>query len=277
MDKELHELVRAVAVTARRGLLVAVAVVAGCEAGHVAAAVESSAPADLAGGSGAPARSIAELVAEDELVRDDGSPAAEATSRVPRAALAASTRWARPQTPRRTATAAPTTIPGTTRCAQTHDGIPAYGYQSCASPGGGDVYSDRNGVNTSRTPRTAWKRTEGGFGYQCLELATRYFYARHNIDPIWGVQTASQMCATHPGRVSVVSLPKPGDLMVFIPGTPARGKQPARLSKCGIADAGHVAVVDQVPGNGSISVVQQNPAKKLSWPGSCALCYLRAR
>lgn len=138
------------------------------------------------------------------------------------------------------------------------DGIPAYAY--C---GNFDVYSN-NGVDTRSYGGAGWVKTEGGYGYQCFELAARYMHFKWGVDATWGVVYASQMCDTHPAGVSVTTTPIHGDLAVFAGGS------------CGVAaPAGHVAVVDSV-GASTFTAVQQNVAAELTWSKSCVSCFLHA-
>jgi hypothetical protein len=140
----------------------------------------------------------------------------------------------------------------------TLDGFPAYAY--C---GNFDVYTN-NGVDTRSTAAAGWTKTEGGYGYQCVEWAVRYFYFKWGVSRTWFVGYAKDMCGTHPSDVSSTSAPIHGDIAVFTPG-------------CAGADAtaGHVAVIDTVAST-TIGVVQQNPAGRMNWPKSCVACYLHA-
>lgn len=151
-----------------------------------------------------------------------------------------------------------TSICGDAPAVSTFDGYPAFKY--C---GNFDVYSN-DGKNTSSTPQAGWVKTEGGYGYQCVELAVRYFHFRWGISTGWGVMGAKDMCGTHPSGVSQTSNPVAGDLMVF------------GASSCGADPTfGHVGVVDSVSGT-TISLVQQNTASKYNYKQSCASCFLHA-
>lgn len=143
--------------------------------------------------------------------------------------------------------------------AATLDGFPAYPY--C---GNTNVWTD-NGIDTQASSGgSTWTQTEGGYGYQCVEWAVRYFYFKWAVDRGWFVGYAKDMCGTYPANVSKVASPVHGDLAIFTPG-------------CGGADAtaGHVAAIDTVSAS-SISVVQENPAGTYTWPKSCVMCYLHA-
>jgi CHAP domain len=151
------------------------------------------------------------------------------------------------------------TVEGTT-----FDGIPAYGCGNTAC-GSFNVYTD-NGINTSETDPGGWFRTEGGSGYQCVELAVRYEWAKFKVSG-WSIGTAQQMCGTHPSSMVTTTNPVPGDLMVFGPN--------ACPPNSGIGSAGHVAVVDSVAG-GTIHTTQENIAANYAWARSCASCFLHA-
>src|SRR6185312_1352422 len=134
------------------------------------------------------------------------------------------------------------------------DGFPAYPY--C---GNFNVYTD-DGIHTQSTAASGWTQTEGGYGYQCVEFAVRYFYFKWNVSHGWFVGYATDMCGTHPSDVSVTSSPVHGDLAVIKPG-------------CGGADAtaGHVFAIDSMSGT-TIAAIQQNPAGAYNWPTSCVQC-----
>jgi len=143
----------------------------------------------------------------------------------------------------------------------TIDGIPAYPF--C---GDFNVWSN-NGFDTNSTSGGAgWVRTETSAGYQCTELALRYFRFKFGVTTFWpGISYAYQMCAMHPAGMSVSPTPVHGDLMVFAPGS------------CGAdATSGHVAVVNTV-GATTLVVVQQNaPTSTATYNTSCASCFLHA-
>src|SRR5262249_26692520 len=116
----------------------------------------------------------------------------------------------------------------------------------------------------STTGGNGWVQTEGGYGYQCVEWAVRYFYFKWNVPHGWFVGYAKDMCTTYPSGVTKTSSPVHGDLAVFTPGA------------CGAdATAGHVAAIDSV-GASTISVVQENPAGTYTWKKSCVMCFLHA-
>jgi surface antigen len=142
------------------------------------------------------------------------------------------------------------------------DGIPSYA--QCAASESAAIYSN-NGVDTSTTQVSPdWQRTQWSGGYQCTELANRYFRFR------WGVKwvpngNAGAWCDTQPpANVGVVQTMAPvhGDLMVLAPGS------------CGAAQGtGHVTVVDEV-NDTKLVVVEQNGARRGTYNLSCAKCFL---
>jgi surface antigen len=142
------------------------------------------------------------------------------------------------------------------------DGIPAYA--QCAGSMTTAIYSD-DGINTSTTKvGPEWVRTQYSGGYQCTELAHRYFYFRWDID--WVPRgNAGSWCDTQPpADIGIVQTMEPvhGDAMVLAPGS------------CGAsASTGHVTVVDVVNGD-SLSVVEQNGARRGTYKKSCAKCFL---
>jgi len=140
----------------------------------------------------------------------------------------------------------------------TLDGLPVYEY--C---GDFDVWTD-NGVDTRSTGGAGWTQTEGGYGYQCVEWAVRYFYFKWNVPHGWFVAYAKDMCSSYPAGVSKTNAPVHGDLAVFTPGA------------CGAdATAGHVAAIESVAAS-TITVVQEHPAGTVTWNKSCVMCYLHA-
>src|SRR5262249_28731185 len=149
-----------------------------------------------------------------------------------------------------------TSICGDPPGASTFDGYPAYKW--C---GDFDVYSD-DGKNTSKTAQAGWLKTEGGYGYQCVEFARRYFYFRWKVGSGWFIAGAKDMCSTYPSGVTKTSSPQIGDLMVMGAGS------------CG-ADGtfGHVGVINADKGS-YWQLAQENPAGLFNWGKSCALCYL---
>ena len=144
------------------------------------------------------------------------------------------------------------------------DGIPAYA--QCSQVAQGPIYSN-NGVDTSDSPLGPdWVQTQFDGGYQCTELAHRYLLFHFQVS--WLPRgNAGNWCDSAPPAASGVvqsDTPVHGDLMVFAPGS------------CG-ADAtyGHVAVVDVVDGaTQRLTVVEQNMARRGTYPASCARCFL---
>jgi surface antigen len=141
------------------------------------------------------------------------------------------------------------------------DGIPAYA--QCAASMTTAVYSN-NGTDTSTTSGGAgWIRTQGSGGYQCTELAHRYLYFKWNIASVPNGNAGVWCDAALPSGLVKSTAPVHGDLIVFAPGS------------CGAdATTGHVAVVDVINADTSLSAVQQNGASRSKYMMSCAACFL---
>lgn len=151
----------------------------------------------------------------------------------------------------------------------TWNGVTAYQYgNDCSSvyaTSGTDAHYGPPGVFTDSC------------GFQCVELAVRYFYFKAGITGSWsGVGQATDMCGTHPSGVAQTSSPQVGDLMVF----------QANNAAAGTGSAGHVAVITKINGDGTIGTFNQRFAEDANgfmstafWntaPASAALCYLHA-
>jgi surface antigen len=143
------------------------------------------------------------------------------------------------------------------------DGIPAYA--QCAGIEDGAIWSS-NGIDTASSSQGAgWMRTQNNGGYQCTELARRYFMFHWGIDYQHG--NAGEWCdGTLPSTLTLSTSPTHGDLMVFAPGS------------CGAdATTGHIAVVDTVDMAGAkVTIVEQNQASRRSTQQSCAKCFIHA-
>ena len=142
------------------------------------------------------------------------------------------------------------------------DGIPAYA--QCAGSMSAAIYSN-DGINTSTTKMGAdWVRTQYSGGYQCTELAHRYLYFRWDIDWVPRGNAGSWCDAPPPADIGIVQTMEPvhGDVMVLAPGS------------CGASSStGHATVVDVVNGE-SLSVVEQNGARRGTYKKTCAKCFL---
>ena len=125
------------------------------------------------------------------------------------------------------------------------------------------VYSN-NGTDTSTTSGGAgWVRTQSSGGYQCTELAHRYLYFKWNVTSVPNGNAGVWCDGALPSGVVKATTPVHGDLVVFAPGS------------CGAdATTGHVAVIDVVNADTSLSVVQQNVASRSKYMASCAACFL---
>lgn len=141
------------------------------------------------------------------------------------------------------------------------DGIPAY--NQCDGASGGPIYSN-NGVDTAiASAGTGWVRTQMNGGYQCTELAHRYLYFRWNIKTVPNGNAGVWCDGTLPAGLGKSTTPVHGDLIVFAPGS------------CGAdTTTGHVAVVDVVNSNNTVTFVEQNRAGRRSCAVTTAACFL---
>jgi hypothetical protein len=118
--------------------------------------------------------------------------------------------------------------------------------------------------------RRAGAITTDSCGFQCVELAVRYFHYRKGIPASrWVVSQATDMCNRRVPGVTRRSNPMAGDLVVLR----------ANDRAVGTGAAGHVAVVTGVRGN-TISTFNQNWAHDATAFGSVSrsdvLCFLHA-
>ncbi len=143
------------------------------------------------------------------------------------------------------------------------DGIPAY--QQCTDSTSSAIYSN-NGVDTATSSGgTGWVRTQGSGGYQCTELAHRYLYFRWNVTSVPNGNAGVWCDGTIPNGLVKTTVPVHGDIIVFAPGS------------CGAdSTTGHVAVVDVVGSNGTVTFVEQNRANRRSCAINTAACFLHA-
>lgn len=144
---------------------------------------------------------------------------------------------------------------------------------SCGSapPCGTEMASiDGIAAYSNGSSQCTWNSCAGwlptGYGYQCVELAQRYFHQRWGIQTVWPVNFAAQMCKSHPAGTTVHYggyAPVHGDLIVY-PGTSTNS-------------AGHVAVIDWVQGT-QIGVVEENSSGDGTRDDdtSRALCFVHA-
>jgi surface antigen len=143
------------------------------------------------------------------------------------------------------------------------DGIPAYA--QCTASQTSAIYSD-DGIDTATTSAgTTWFRTQGSDGYQCTELAHRYLHFKFGVAQVPNGNAGVWCGATIPAGLEIATTPVHGDLIVFAPGS------------CGAdATTGHVAVIDIVNTDASLTVVQQNSAGRSKYAHSCAACFIHA-
>jgi hypothetical protein len=144
------------------------------------------------------------------------------------------------------------------------DGFPAYA--QCPGFENSAIYSN-NGIDTATSAQSSdWVRTQFNGGYQCTELAKRYWVFKWNVT--WEPRgNAGFWCdETPPASSGVIQTQTPvhGDIMVLPPGSCGAG-----------ADTGHVAVVDTFDAASSrVTVVQQNRASRGQYNLSCGKCFL---
>jgi len=143
------------------------------------------------------------------------------------------------------------------------DGIPAY--NQCTDSTSSPIYSN-NGVDTATGSGGAdWVRTQGSGGYQCTELAHRYLYFKWNVQSVPSGNAGVWCDGTIPNGLVKTTTPVHGDVIVFAPGS------------CNAsAEYGHVAVVDVVNANSTVTFVEQNNAGRRSCAISTAACFLHA-
>ena len=143
------------------------------------------------------------------------------------------------------------------------DGLPAY--SQCTASSSSSIYSN-NGIDTSTTSGgTGWVRTQGSGGYQCTEWAHRYLYFKWNVPSVPNGNAGTWCDGTIPSGLVKSTTPLHGDVIVFAPGS------------CGAdATTGHVAVVDVVNADATVTFVEQNSAGRRKCANSTAACFLHA-
>jgi surface antigen len=143
------------------------------------------------------------------------------------------------------------------------DGIPAY--QQCTDSTNADIYSN-NGVDTAASSGgSGWTRTQFGGGYQCTELAHRYLSFKWAVKSVPNGNAGVWCDGSIPSGLEKTTTPVHGDLIVFAPGS------------CGADQTtGHVAVVDVVNTNTTVTFVEQNRAGRRSCASNTAACFLHA-
>ena len=143
------------------------------------------------------------------------------------------------------------------------DGIPAYA--QCSATTSSAIYSN-NGVDTATASGgTDWVRTQSSGGYQCTELAHRYLTFKWNVKSVPTGNAGTWCDGTIPTGLVKAATPMHGDLIVFAPGS------------CGAdATTGHVAVVDVVNTDSTVTFVEQNSPGRRSCANTKAACFLHA-
>jgi surface antigen len=141
------------------------------------------------------------------------------------------------------------------------DGIPAY--NQCTDSTSSPIYSN-NGVDTATGSGGAdWVRTQGSGGYQCTELAHRYLHFKWNVKSVPNGNAGVWCDGNIPSGLVKTTTPVHGDVIVFAPGS------------CGADQTtGHVAVVDVVNANGTVTFIEQNRAGRRSCATNTAACFL---
>ncbi|HJV61882.1 MAG TPA: CHAP domain-containing protein [Albitalea sp.] len=148
-------------------------------------------------------------------------------------------------------------------------GYPVFNKNHCY---GNPIFSTTGRDTYTSNPYGNRVMTNSGFGYQCFELAERYFLFKYN-KRIRG-EAAADMCGNAlPSGVKRLfpgsGMPVPGDLFVF-----GRGS-------CGASPQwGHIAVITKVWNSGSVQIAQQNMRSEkytiANVKSSCACAYLHA-
>jgi MYXO-CTERM domain-containing protein len=141
------------------------------------------------------------------------------------------------------------------------DGIPAY--QQCTGSTSSAIYSN-DGVDTATASAGSdWVRTQASGGYQCTELAHRYLTFKWGINKVPNGNAGAWCDGTLPSGLEKTTTPVHGDVIVFAPGS------------CGAdATTGHVAVIDVVNTNATVTFIEQNRANRRSCAISTAACFL---
>jgi hypothetical protein len=112
------------------------------------------------------------------------------------------------------------------------------------SSGCGNVCARSNTDATFCTVDSAGVVTDGGWGFQCTELASRYFHFRWG-QTLGSYEYAYDLCTNAPSEVTRPSTPVVGDLMVFD-------------NAFNGGNGGHVAVVTGLNSNGTVNVIEEN-------------------
>jgi hypothetical protein len=143
------------------------------------------------------------------------------------------------------------------------DGFPAYA--QCMASNTSAIYSN-DGIATATTSGgTGWIRTQGSGGYQCTELAHRYLYFKWNVASVPNGNAGVWCDGTIPNGLMKATTPVHGDLIILAPGS------------CGSDTVtGHVAVIDVVNADATVTAVQQNSASRSKYKLTCAACFLHA-
>jgi surface antigen len=143
------------------------------------------------------------------------------------------------------------------------DGLPAYA--QCDASRSSAIYSNNGTDTATASGGTDWVRTQGSGGYQCTEWAHRYLRFKWNVANVPNGNAGTWCDSTTPAGLVKTTTPVHGDVIVFAPGS------------CGAdTTTGHVAVVDVVGSNATVTFVEQNGANRRSCAISTAACFLHA-
>jgi surface antigen len=108
-------------------------------------------------------------------------------------------------------------------------------------------------------------RTQSSGGYQCTELAHRYLTFKWSVKSVPNGNAGTWCDGTIPTGLVKATTPMHGDLIVFAPGS------------CGAdATTGHVAVIDVVNTDSTVTFVEQNSPGRRSCANTTAACFLHA-
>jgi lysozyme len=166
-------------------------------------------------------------------------------------------------------------------------------WQGANAPCDGNSVWSNDGINTvnhlpsGASPSQYFESQVGAYGYQCTELARRYFHFRWHVDltPSDATGWCPKGGINHspiplPSGAQFTTTPVPGDLMVY-PSPPVDNECAGWVS----GDNGHVAVVNKVNNDGTVDTWNQNwyvygSAQGVSGfstvPAKCACAYIHA-
>lgn len=137
-----------------------------------------------------------------------------------------------------------------------YEGYPTFtgnfcsGTPSTYSTDGFNTFANVADAAKAAPGQKAYATDIGGGGYQCMELADRYFHFKYGIDLTGNPTDYCDAKAPASGdwiKVDPNGNVAPGDLMIY------------RAGSCGMsASAGHVAIVTAINGDGTFTTLNQN-------------------